>query len=309
MRWLLVLCLACSACTTAKKQHAHAKPVVLSTVAMIHDVVKTIGGEEIDAKTLICGDLDPHTYELVKGDSEKFQAASLIFCNGLGLEHGLSLRKELENNPKAIALAEKILEKDAAAIVSCDGKYDPHIWLDVSLWMQIIEPVKEALSQLDPSHSALFQERADALYAEMERADQLFFTTLQNLPEDKRYLVTCHDAFHYFSRRYLATSEERENQKWKERSAAPEGLAPDAELSLQDISFLVTYIQKHAISVVFSEANLNKDSLRKIVTVAAEKGACIRLASGPLYADSIGEANSYLEMMAHNVGIIEKELN
>ena len=57
---------------------------VLSTTAMLHDLVKQIGGDEIDSTVLICGDLDPHTYQLVKGDGEKLSFADLVFYNGLG---------------------------------------------------------------------------------------------------------------------------------------------------------------------------------------------------------------------------------
>src|SRR5579871_5638784 len=65
---------------------------VLSTTAMIDDVVRQIGRERIDHLPLIMGEIDPHSYELVKGDDEKLSMATLIFFNGLGLEHGASLR-------------------------------------------------------------------------------------------------------------------------------------------------------------------------------------------------------------------------
>ena len=55
---------------------------VLSTTAMINDLVKEIGGEHVAAISLIVGDMDPHSYELVKGDDEKIKMADLIFSNG-----------------------------------------------------------------------------------------------------------------------------------------------------------------------------------------------------------------------------------
>src|ERR1700722_8944557 len=81
---------------------------VLSTTAMIDDIVKQIGGERVDSITLISGLLDPHSYQLVKGDDEKLMKADIIFCNGVGLEHGPSLRNFLENSPKAICLGDKV---------------------------------------------------------------------------------------------------------------------------------------------------------------------------------------------------------
>src|SRR5277367_6206577 len=81
---------------------------VLSTTAQIHDLVASIGGERVEAKVLIRGDLDPHSYEIVKGDGEKLSSANLIFYNGLGLEHGASLSAYLHTSPKAVAVGEKI---------------------------------------------------------------------------------------------------------------------------------------------------------------------------------------------------------
>src|SRR5688572_30797589 len=92
--------------TSWHSPNAHVK--VLTTTAMINDLVAQIGGEDVDTIALIKGELDPHSYELVKGDDEKFAAADLIFYNGLGLEHGLSLRQNLENNPKALSVGDPI---------------------------------------------------------------------------------------------------------------------------------------------------------------------------------------------------------
>ena len=53
---------------------------------------------------------------------------------------------------------------------------------------------------------------------------------------------------------------------------------------------------------------MSKDSLRKIMSAGKEKGFDIRLCHEELYGDSMGKANSYLEMIAHNVEIIAREL-
>src|SRR5579872_4447872 len=56
---------------------------ILSTTAQIGDLAEEIGGERVDGWVLIQGDLDPHSYEIVKGDDEKLARAQLIFYNGL----------------------------------------------------------------------------------------------------------------------------------------------------------------------------------------------------------------------------------
>jgi manganese/zinc/iron transport system substrate-binding protein len=279
---------------------------VLSTIAMIDDIVKQIGGDDVETLALIRGELDPHSYTLVKGDDEKFAYADLIFYNGLGLEHGLSVRQNLMNNPKAVAVAEPMLKEDPDLILIVDGEYDPHVWMDIALWMHTIDPIVNALSEKDPSHAAAYRARGEKVRLEMEEADKKMSVTLQAIASKKRYLVTSHDAFHYFTRHYLAEPQEK---NWHERCKAPEGLAPEAQMSVSDVLAIVAHIEAFNIHVLFPESNVSKDSLRKIVDAGKEKGLKIRLCQEELYGDSMGSASSYLEMIAHNVGIIARELS
>lgn len=310
-KFLVLVSLVLCSCSSKNKEGPppdNGKLKVLSTVAQINDFVKEIGGPYIETISLIEGDLDPHTYEIVKGDAEKFGRSDLVFYNGLGLENGHSLSHYLDQNPKAVGVGNWILKNEPSLILNIDGQYDPHIWLDVSLWSRIIDPILISLSEKDPEHAEAFKENAEALRKKLHDADGVFYQTLQSIPSEKRYLITGHNAFHYFTRRYLANDDELEGEKWKVRSQAPEGLSPEAELSIADIATILGHIETYKISVIFSESNLNIDSLNKIVDVSRKKGVNLRLAEKPLYADSMGEGNSYLMMMDHNVEVIAQEL-
>jgi manganese/zinc/iron transport system substrate-binding protein len=307
---LVLLFLGVCACQRHETERSawrqeNGKIKVLTTIAMINDLVKEIGGDRVDTMALICGELDPHSYELVKGDDEKFARADLIFFNGLGLEHGLSLQQNLINNPKAVAVAEPILNESPTLVLIVDGCYDPHLWMDIALWMRTIDPIVNALVAKDPLHAEEYRERGSALRTKMEAADQEMYRILQAIDSKKRYLVTSHDAFHYFARHYLAEPGEEE---WSLRCQAPEGLSPEAQMSVNDVIAIIAHIERFNISVLFPESNVSKDSLRKILDVGKEKGFEIRLCSEELYGDSMGKAASYLEMMSHNVETIAKEL-
>ncbi len=284
---------------------------VLSSIGMIHDIVERVGGDDIDGATLIQGDFDPHSYELVKGDQEKIERADWIFSCGLGLEHGLSLKRNLENNPKVTPLGDEILKKGASILVS-DGTYDPHIWMDISLWAEIIDPVVEVLSQLAPEHEASFKSRALLVRKELLEADQACFAKLQAIEEKKRYLVTCHSAFDYFARRYLATEEERRCGTWRMRAKAPEGMAPDAQLAFADLEKILAHVKAQGINVLFPESNVNRDSLCKIASIAKEMGLAVRIADQGLYADAMVKKregkSAYLAMIESNVETLVREL-
>lgn len=284
------------------------KVKVLTTIAMVADLVRGVGGDHVDTLVLIKGSLDPHSYQLVKGDDEKFSSAQLIFFNGLGLEHGPSLQHQLYNDSKAWGLGDKIRQKDPQRILTFKNQIDPHIWMDVSLWAEGIPFIVEALSLRDPVHSEEYRNNGALLTEKMNEAHRQINEEMAKIPDEKRFLVTSHDAFNYFTKAYLATDQERQTGEWQHRFAAPEGLAPESQLSATDIQQIIDHLSQYHIEVVFPESNVSKDSIRKIVQAAKEKGVDVHMADTFLYADAMGDpgtdGDTYLKMIWHNVKTI-----
>ncbi len=284
------------------------KVQVLSTTAMIGDLVGRIGSPFVESGVLISVELDPHSYELVKGDDEKFSAARVVFSNGLGLEHGASLRYWVEKHPFSVAVGDEIQRKRPELILVSEGERDPHVWMDISLWANAIDPIVEALSQTDPEHADVYKENGSSLLAEMLSAHEKIRATLAAIPSEKRFLVTSHDAFHYFTRSYLA---EEGDEDWQQRCAAPEGLSPDGQLSVTDIQRIIDHLCLYQVGVVFPESNLSRDSLRKIVSSCREKGLDVKISNQVLYGDAMGPpgsgADSYLKMIEHNAAVLLRD--
>lgn len=281
---------------------------VLSTIAMIDDLVSIIGGDKVNTYVLISGQLDPHSYQLVKGDDEKISAAEIIFFNGLNLEHGPSLKKTLYGKHNAIGLGDEIYREEPEKILKWNGQIDPHIWMDVSLWSDTIPHIVSALSRYDPENKDFYQENGMKLKSELLKLHQNIYNRLQDIEPEKRYLVTSHDAFNYFAKAYLATEDELKSNTWQKRFQAPEGLAPDSQLSAIDIQNVVDHLQKHHIQVIFPESNVSQDSIRKIVSAGNEKGLDVTIAKCPLYADAMGsqgsQGDTYMKMVDYNAKLI-----
>lgn len=282
---------------------------VLSTTSIVDDLVKCVGGEEIITTILIQGNLDPHTYQLVKGDDEKLLSADLIFYNGLGLEHGPSLKSSLEDNEKSLSLGRAVFENDPEAILHYGGVADPHIWMDISLYAKAIPAIAKRLAQERPEKKEYFFANAKKLQKSLAKTDAAVRRILQEVPARQRYLVTSHDAFNYFARAYLREPGE---EKWQERFAAPEGLAPESQLSVSDIFDIITYMKKYRIKVLFPESNVSRDSIRKIVDAGNENGMELVIAPDHIYGDAMGppgsEGDTYSKMMKHNAKVIAKHL-
>ncbi len=288
------------------------KVKVLSTIAMIDDLVKQIGKEHIDSAVLIKGDLNPHSYQLVKGDDEKFAYADLIFANGLGLEHGPSLHAYLSKSKKATLLGNLIMEENKQLLLYHKGQLDPHIWMDAAIWMKTIPIIVKALSEKDPNHAQEYEKNGNQLIAILEDVDKNIRAILHAIPPNKRFLITSHDAFNYFTRSYLAESNET-NEEWVQRFMAPEGLAPDSQISTANIQAIIDHLKKHEIHVLFPESNVNKDSIRKIVDAAQKQGLRVTISDAYLYADAMGklgsEGDTYIKMITHNAKTIASHLN
>lgn len=312
----IIACLAMISCSDhGREQQAWMTPngkiKILSTIAMIDDLVRQVGGEYIDTSVLIKGELDPHSYQLVKGDDEKFAFADVIFANGLGLEHGPSLQNILMSSKKATLLGSKIMDQNPDLTLYYKGQVDPHIWMDISLWSRSVPLIVDVLSQKAPEHAAAFKENGDKLTATLKQAHEDIRKILQEVPAPKRYLITSHDAFNYFTRSYLAEPNENEDL-WRARFVAPEGLAPESQISATDIQAIIDHLAAYHIKVIFPESNVNRDSIRKIVNASKEKGLDVNIADDYLYADAMGKAGSdgdtYVKMITHNAKTIAKKL-
>ena len=321
IRVILLCCLGLFGCSRDPAQSPpseletwmtpNGKIKILCTTAMIDDLVGQVGGNRVDHLTLIVGEIDPHSYELVKGDDEKLSNAQIIFCNGLGLEHGASLRSWLETHSDIVALGNEIQKKYPEEILRLGGQWDPHIWMDVSLWSKAIDPIVQALAQEDPQHADFYKKNGEELLTRMLEIDREILERLQAIPSDKRFLVTSHDAFHYFTRRYLAAPDEKGSCEWEKRCAAPEGLAPDGQLSAIDIQKIIDFLCCCQVGVVFPESNVSRDSLKKIVNACCEKGIDVKISQEALYGDAMGakgsDAGTYLQVMVHNSEAIARE--
>lgn len=314
----IALCFSCAGKKDghlAKRQQwmqPNGKIKVLSTIAMIDDMVKNVGGEHVDSYTLIRGELDPHSYTLVKGDDETLAFADIVFFNGLGLEHGPSLQGFLTNSKKAIGLGDKVRAFDPSLILIEKGQIDPHIWMDISLWAKTVPFIVQTLSDADPKHKEDYEKNGQKLVHELMKAHEEVKKELQSIPESQRYLVSSHDAFNYFTRSYLSEDQELANDIWKKRVAAPEGLAPESQLSVSDIQKIISHLKEYQIHVLFPESNVSKDSIRKIVQAGSEKGLKLSVACVYLYADAMGapgsEGDTYLKMIVHNAKSIAEYL-
>src|SRR5690606_13334175 len=145
----------------------------------------------------------PHLYKARAGDVRSLARADLILYNGLHLEAAMAeVLEELGDRVRTVAVTERIPRERLLAPPEVSGAYDPHVWCDVSLWMEAAGRIEDALSEADPANAAGYAARSEAYLEELAALHVWAGARAAEVPPEARVLVTAHDAFNYFGRAY-----------------------------------------------------------------------------------------------------------
>jgi manganese/zinc/iron transport system substrate-binding protein len=273
---------------------------IVCTTSMITDAVRIIGGDHVNVKGLMGPGVDPHLYKAREGDMHALASADIIFYNGLHLEGKMSdVFKKMHARTTTVALADAI-PRDQLRTASFQGLYDPHIWFDVRLWIQVVQLIGQTVIALDSAHQADYELHLKAYLAQLTELDQYITMQAQRIPSAQRILVTAHDAFGYFGKAYGFDV------------IGLQGLSTDSEAGTQDIQNLASFIAKNRIRAIFVESSIPPRSLRAVQNAARATGWSVDI--GPeLFSDALGSpdslAGSYIGMMRHNIDVLVGSLS
>lgn len=269
--------------------------MVVCTTGMIADVVKQVGQDYVQVTGLMGPGIDPHLYKAREGDVHRLANADIIFFNGLHLEGKMGdLLGAMKKNKCTNAVAEIIPEQQ---LIEGDfqGTFDPHVWHDVSLWICVVEGIKNILIEQDVKHANYYQENAKQYIAKLQQLDEYVKKEARRLSDGKRILVTAHDAFHYFGKAYDFNV------------VGLQGISTDAEISTKDIQTLADFIVEHKVSAVFVESSIPERNIQAVQKAVQSRGW--QVAIGPeLFSDALGNkdsnAGTYHGMIKHNIDAI-----
>ena len=289
----LLLCLSALAlsCSGSDPASADRQPRVVCTTAMIGDLAREVAGDTASVTTLFGPDMDPHLFRPTRDDVKVLMGADLVLYNGLHLEGYLTeaLERVGASGVEVVAVAEQVLLEDE--LISDGAAPDPHVWMDPSIWSRVPALIAGELTERRPDDAADLSARATTMTARLTRADQRFEASFAELPRARRVLLTAHDAFQYFGRRY--DLEVRGIQ----------GVSTTSEASLSHIEALVEIVVERQIPAVFFESTVSERSVKALVEGARALGQDLQI-GGVLHADAPGSAETYEGMLASNVKTI-----
>jgi zinc/manganese transport system substrate-binding protein len=258
---------------------------VVASFSILADMVREVAGDVAVVTALVGPDADAHVYEPTPADVKRVAAADLVIVNGLRFEGWMERLVRVSGYKGKLVVATQGITPRKLS-----GADDPHAWQSLANAKQYVENIRKALVAAVPAQANAINARATAYLQRIEALDQKARADFNAIPEARRRVITSHDAFGYLAQAYGITF------------LSPQGWTTNAEASAADVAKVIRQIKTQKANALFVE---NITDPRLIQRIAKEAGVAM---GGTLYSDALSlpgtEADSYLKLMAHNIGLL-----
>ncbi|EDZ47722.1 ABC Mn+2/Fe+2 transporter, periplasmic substrate-binding protein SitA [Rhodobacterales bacterium Y4I] len=273
---------AAIAAAAASAAMAEEKMKVVTTFTVLADMAANVAGDAAEVVSVTKPGAEIHGYEPTPRDIVRASDADLILWNGMNLE--LWFEQFLSNlrNVPSVTLTDGI-DPIPIAAGSYEGKPNPHAWMGLDNALIYIDNIVEAFAEHDPENAAVYVKNAGEYKDRLRATIEPLRRTIAEIPEDKRWLVTCEGAFSYLARDFGM----KELYLWP--------MNADQVGTPQQVRSVIDGVRANDIPVVFCESTVNTAPAEQ---VARETGVAY---GGELYVDSLSEADgpvpTYLDLL------------
>ena len=280
---------------------------VTTSFSILGDLVRQVGGDKVNVRTLVGADEDAHAFQPRPSDARAIGASALVVVNGLGFDDWMTRLARSGGFKGQIVVASAGI--NTLAMVDGDEHghdshahqhghahaADPHAWQDLGNAQRYVANIAAALALTDPTHADTYRANAERYNGELKALDSEIRAAFAALPSERRKVVSSHAAFGYFGRAYGI------------RFLSPVGVSNNAEPTAQGVARLIRQLKAEKVPAVFIE---NVADSRLIERIRSESGAQI---GGTLYSDALskadGPAPSYVRMMRANLDALRQAMS
>ncbi|MEU1550079.1 zinc ABC transporter substrate-binding protein AztC [Nocardia sp. NPDC005745] len=286
------------ALTACSNSGAH-RDGVLVTTNILGDLTRAVAGDAVEVTVLMQANADPHFFAISAQQAARFERASLIVYNGLGLEESVLRNVEAaEKSGVAGVSVGAAIDPIGYAAEEATGRPDPHFWTDPRRVRRAVEVIRDRIIDHVPGvDAAAIHAGADRYLTELDRLDRWMTERFATIPVERRKLVTNHHVFGYLAQRF----------GFEVVGAVIPGGTTLASPSPSDLSALAGTIRAAGVGAIFADAS-QPDRLARVL--ADQAGVHVQVI--PLYSESLtepgGGAGTYLEMMRANTESIVRGL-
>jgi iron/zinc/copper transport system substrate-binding protein len=284
----ILLLTACSNVTEGEEDNDKLK--IVATYSIIADMTENIVGEKAEVYSMVPIGTDPHMYDPLPKDTSKVSNADLVFYNGLNLETGKGWFKDLLDvtNKKEVAFA--VSDEVTPMFLTEKGKEtqeDPHAWLDIQNAIKYVDIITKHVIEKDPDNKDFYLNNQSEYVKKLNELDQYAKEAVEQIPQEKRILVTSEGAFKYFSKAYGF------------KSAFIWEINTDSQGTPEQMKNIINIIDENQVPALFLETSVNPKTME---TISNETGVPIH---SKIFTDSLAkkgeEGDTYLKMIKWNI--------
>lgn len=277
---LLAAALAVAACGGSAPAGTDGRLAVVATTTQVGALAQAVGREHVTVTVLVPPGADPHDYEVTTADVRALNRAAVVLRNGLGLDAFLDRVIVSSGAERVVTVSDgvPVLQESSA---QGGAEADPHIWLDIANAQMMTDNIARVFAAADPGHSAAYTSNAAAYRATLDTTDREIRALIESIPPANRKIVTDHDAFGYFIRRYGLTFV----------GAVIPASGGQGETSAKDLAALEQTIRAQGVKAIFAESSVDSAVATRI---AQDTG--VRIVDD-LYGDSLGAPGSGAETL------------
>jgi len=274
---------------------------VVTTVAPLTDMVRQVGGDILHVHGLVPEGVNSHTFQPAPGDVQYLAQADLVVLNGLDLD--VPIEKLVRSSGKPVVTVLKLGDQTISqaewvfdfSFPEAQGHPNPHLWLNVAYAMHYVTLIHDQVSALDRDHAAVYHRHATDYLSQLVHLDHCIAGAMSTLAPPQRKLLTYHDSWPYFARRYGMTIV---------GAVQPANFSEPAP---REVARLIDQLRREKVPAVFGSEVFPSKVLQKIATEAGVR--YVTTLRDDVLPGNPGEADhSYSGMMRHNVMTILEAL-
>ena len=282
----LATCWLFSDCARADEE----RKVIVCSTTQAADFSRQVVGDRWEVLCVLAPGQDPHLYQVRPKDTELIAQADLCVHNGWHLEGKDWMKTLAEDMGKPLVTC--ITGAKPHELNQEEGTInDPHAWFSPANAAVYVKNIQRAVSQIDPLWSGEYEARAQLYVTQLRTLHAWIQSQVNDIPANRRILVTSHDAFNYFCRDYGFIA--KSPTGWS--TGAEIGAGPTPKRRKETVKS----IREAGVKAIFVETSVNPTMIEEI---AKEAGVSV---GGKLYSDSMGQrgtaGETYISMMRENV--------
>jgi zinc transport system substrate-binding protein len=304
---LALVLAACGSATTDESASTTSPSAVAPAVSVVASfyplewAAQQVGGDRVEVTSLTAPGAEPHDLELTPQQVAAVTEADLVLylaefqpavddAVAQAPDNAVDVAAGIETLPAEEHSHEEGEEHshEEGDHEHAETTYDPHVWLDPTNMVTIVETIEKRLSEADPDRAAEYAANAATTTAALTELDEAWKAGTASCANTN--LVVSHEAFGYLAARYGF------------EQVGISGLTPDAEPSPAAIAEIAEFVKANDVKTIYSETLVDPAVAE---TIAAETGAATAVLD-PIEGLAEGSTEDYLSIMETNLETVRE---